>query len=130
MDLLIEFARTGLGIACVIRDFVADDLKSGLSSKSPPHRPFTRERLSFCLWKKADHPTVFSTLSLILFLSTENSIRFPFHLESIFFHMKRFTLLFYFQGENIVLKFVIKKEAIPLSSDDLSYRYSLEKQKN
>ena len=25
---------------------------------------------------------------------------------------------------------VTKKEAIPLSSDDLSYRYSLEKQKN
>lgn len=30
----------------------------------------------------------------------------------------------------MALNFVIKKEAIPLSSDDLSYRYSLEKQKN
>ena len=29
MDLLIEFARTGLGIACVIRDFVRKDLEDG-----------------------------------------------------------------------------------------------------
>ncbi len=29
MDLLIEFARIGLGIACVIREFVSDDLRSG-----------------------------------------------------------------------------------------------------
>lgn len=29
MDLLIEFARIGLGIGCVIREFVEDDLKSG-----------------------------------------------------------------------------------------------------
>lgn len=29
MDLLIEFARTGLGIACVIRDFVKNDLADG-----------------------------------------------------------------------------------------------------
>ena len=30
MDLLIELAKIDLGIACVIKDFVADDLKSGL----------------------------------------------------------------------------------------------------
>ncbi len=29
MDLLIEFARIGLGIACVIREFVEDDLNAG-----------------------------------------------------------------------------------------------------
>ncbi len=29
MDLLIEFARIGLGIGCVIREFVEDDLRSG-----------------------------------------------------------------------------------------------------
>lgn len=29
MDLLIEFARIGLGIACVIREFVEEDLKAG-----------------------------------------------------------------------------------------------------
>ena len=30
MDLAIEFARAGLGIACVIRDFVEKDLKNGI----------------------------------------------------------------------------------------------------
>lgn len=29
MDLLIEFAKTGLGIACVIKEFVKDDLRTG-----------------------------------------------------------------------------------------------------
>ncbi len=29
MDLLIEFARIGLGVACVIREFVKDDLEAG-----------------------------------------------------------------------------------------------------
>ena len=34
MALLIEFARIGLGIACVILDFVSDDLKTGPSWRS------------------------------------------------------------------------------------------------
>jgi len=29
MDLLIDFAKVGLGIACVIKEFVADELKRG-----------------------------------------------------------------------------------------------------
>ncbi|QYR23030.1 LysR family transcriptional regulator [Paenibacillus sp. sptzw28] len=29
VDLLVEFARTGLGIACVVRNFIADELKAG-----------------------------------------------------------------------------------------------------
>ncbi len=29
MDLLIDFAKVGLGIACVIKEFVADEIKSG-----------------------------------------------------------------------------------------------------
>ena len=29
MDLLIDFARTGLGIACVIREFVNKELEDG-----------------------------------------------------------------------------------------------------
>lgn len=35
MDLLIEFSRIGLGIACVIREFVKDDLASGLLTELP-----------------------------------------------------------------------------------------------
>ena len=35
MDLLIEFARTGLGIACVIQDFVKNDLEAGTLVRIP-----------------------------------------------------------------------------------------------
>lgn len=35
MDLLIEFARIGLGIACVIREFVSEDLEKGILWEVP-----------------------------------------------------------------------------------------------
>lgn len=35
MDLLIEFSRIGIGIACVIREFVKEDLVSGLLTELP-----------------------------------------------------------------------------------------------
>ena len=35
MDLLIEFARIGLGVGCVIREFVAGDLDGGPSDRDP-----------------------------------------------------------------------------------------------
>lgn len=35
MDLLIEFARIGMGIGCVIRDFVKPDLEQGLLTELP-----------------------------------------------------------------------------------------------
>ncbi len=42
MDLLIEFARIGLGIGCVIREFVEEDLRSGrlvqLKTDAPIHK--------------------------------------------------------------------------------------------
>ena len=43
MDLLIEFCKTDLGIACVLREFVLDELKSGILKevrilKNPPGR--------------------------------------------------------------------------------------------
>ena len=51
MDLLIEFARTGLGIACVIKDFVADDLKSGLLVEIPTPQAIHPREIVFA-WKK------------------------------------------------------------------------------
>ena len=101
MDLLIEFARTGLGIACVIRDFVADDLKSGLLVEIPTPQAIHLREIVFA-WKKADHPTVFSTLSLISFLSTENSIAkssftmlfFTAHLKLNIRFLLSFTIIF------------------------------------
>ena len=35
MDLLIEFARIGMGIGCVIKDFVQEDLNQGLLTEIP-----------------------------------------------------------------------------------------------
>lgn len=45
MDLLIEFARIGLGIACVIREFVKDDLQNGGLCEVPLGFPFESRQI-------------------------------------------------------------------------------------
>ena len=47
MALLIEFARIGLGIACVILDFVSDDLKNGTLIEVPLNAPIPRRVIGF-----------------------------------------------------------------------------------
>lgn len=47
MDLLIEFAKTGLGIACVIRDFVERDLKEGSLVIFPTNDPIPARQIGF-----------------------------------------------------------------------------------
>lgn len=47
MTLLIEFARIGLGIACVIRDFVTGDLRDGTLIEIPLDVPIPGRTLSF-----------------------------------------------------------------------------------
>ena len=47
MALLIEFARIGLGIACVILEFVADDLKNGTLMEVPLDAPIPRRVIGF-----------------------------------------------------------------------------------
>ena len=47
MALLIEFARIGLGIACVILDFVSDDLKNGTLMEVPLDAPIPRRVIGF-----------------------------------------------------------------------------------
>ena len=47
MALLIEFARIGLGIACVILDFVSDDLKNGTLMEVPLDAPIPRRIIGF-----------------------------------------------------------------------------------
>ena len=47
MALLIEFARMGLGIACVILDFVSDDLKNGTLMEVPLDAPIPRRVIGF-----------------------------------------------------------------------------------
>ena len=47
MALLSEFARIGLGIACVILDFVSDDLKNGTLMEVPLDAPIPRRVIGF-----------------------------------------------------------------------------------
>lgn len=51
MALLIEFARIGLGISCVIKDFVAEDLKNGTLIEVPLELPIPKRVIGF-----ASHP--------------------------------------------------------------------------
>ena len=47
MDLLIEFSRIGLGIGCVIMEFVQDDLESGALIEVPLPAPVPRRVIGF-----------------------------------------------------------------------------------
>ncbi len=47
MDLLIEFARIGLGVGCVIREFVKDDLESGRLTEIRPGSPIRKRTIGF-----------------------------------------------------------------------------------
>jgi len=47
MDLLIEFAKIGVGIACVIRSFVQDELKCGTLMEIPLHVPIKKREVGF-----------------------------------------------------------------------------------
>ncbi|MBQ8569493.1 MAG: LysR family transcriptional regulator [Oscillospiraceae bacterium] len=47
MDMLIEFAGTGLGLACVIRSFIEDDIKSGRLMEIPIKNPIGSREVGF-----------------------------------------------------------------------------------
>lgn len=47
MDLLIEFAKTGLGIGCVIREFVKDELEDGTLIEIPLANPVRNRTIGF-----------------------------------------------------------------------------------
>ncbi len=47
MDLLIEFARIGLGAACVIREFVKDDLETGRLVQLKLGNPINKRTIGF-----------------------------------------------------------------------------------
>ena len=52
MDLLIEFARIGLGIGCVIKEFVKEDLDSGRLVQLKLDTPIHKRNVGF-LWLKS-----------------------------------------------------------------------------
>ena len=47
MELLIEFSRIGLGIGCVIKDFVAGDLENGALMEIPLDVPIPKRIIGF-----------------------------------------------------------------------------------
>lgn len=47
MDLVIEFAKTGLGTACVIENFVEEELKTGKLIRIPLQNPIPRREIGF-----------------------------------------------------------------------------------
>ena len=52
MDLLIEFARIGLGVACVIKEFVEEDLKKGSLVEIPLSVPVPPRQVGFAYTTK------------------------------------------------------------------------------
>ena len=47
MDLLIDFARIGVGVACVIKNFVREDLENGTLVEIPLGFPFHKREVGF-----------------------------------------------------------------------------------
>lgn len=47
MDLLIDFARIGVGVACVIKSFVSEDLENGLLLEIPLGIPIHKREVGF-----------------------------------------------------------------------------------
>ena len=59
MDLLIDFAKIGLGIACVIREFVEEDLKAGTLLELPVPFPIASREIGFVFsWKQANQELI------------------------------------------------------------------------
>jgi len=55
MDLLIEFTRIGLGIGCVIREFVQDDLELGRLVQLIPGAPIHKRTVGFAYGSHSNH---------------------------------------------------------------------------
>lgn len=53
MDLLIEFAKISLGVACVIKEFILSDLKNGRLLEIPLSKPMAKRTAGFAYLKNA-----------------------------------------------------------------------------
>lgn len=63
MDLLIEFAKIGLGIGCVIREFVKDELADGSLIEIPLPAPIRKRTVGFA------YNTVYATKTMNTFIN-------------------------------------------------------------
>ena len=70
MDLLIDFANTDLGIACVIREFVERELLEGTLRELTLSTPIPSREIGFVYSRRAEHtPTDALVQELIAFTS-------------------------------------------------------------
>lgn len=70
MDLLIEFAKTGLGIACVIKEFVEDDLASNALMEYPLSSNIPSRKIGF-VYPKTTNPSA-SMMKFINFYKADH----------------------------------------------------------
>ena len=63
MDLLIQFAQVGLGIACVIKEFVQKELDAGLLVETPLDLTFPSREIGFVCKKDEHSENIISQLS-------------------------------------------------------------------
>ena len=57
MELLIEFAKIGLGVGCVIKEFVLEELGNGQLIEIPLDIPIHRREIGFTYIKKRQQET-------------------------------------------------------------------------
>lgn len=67
MDLLIEFAKISLGISCVIKEFVNEELENGLLVEIPLKKSLGKREIGFAY--KTNAPVSDSTLKFLKFIS-------------------------------------------------------------
>ncbi len=53
MDLLIEFAKTGIGVGCVVKEFITDELENGQLIQIPLKKLINKREIGFCYNKVA-----------------------------------------------------------------------------
>jgi LysR family transcriptional regulator, cyn operon transcriptional activator len=73
MDLLIEFAKINLGVSCVIKEFVKEELKDGSLLEIPLQKPLEKREIGFAY--KTNIPLTDSTLKFLKFIKDEGDIR-------------------------------------------------------
>ena len=52
MDMLIEFAKIGLGVACVIKQFVSEELENGNLVEIPINASIKKREVGFAFMEK------------------------------------------------------------------------------
>ena len=63
---MIEFAKTGLGVACVIKEFVKDELSNGQLVQIPLEKPINKREVGFVILRQ---PSSDSMTKLINYIS-------------------------------------------------------------